>query len=117
MNRLFKPRVPGTPHLSQGDRCPHRRAGLHLRRQGNLKSATGENDNTTTFTYDGQERLGRIIGALGTITKWTRHNKGHITRIAEALPEEPQTDFSYDDNNRIKMIADPTAPIWYTPAG
>ena len=68
---------------------------------GNLKTATDENDNTTTFTYDGQERLERIIGALGTITRLTRNNKGHITRIAEALPEERQTDFSYDDNLRF----------------
>jgi RHS repeat-associated protein len=73
----------------------------------NLTSVTDPNSNTTTFSYDGQNRLTGTTDAMSDTTTWVYDNAGLLTSLIDANAHT--TTYTYDTVGRLQTVTVPTA--------
>ncbi|MBU4220004.1 MAG: hypothetical protein KKB90_13750, partial [Actinobacteria bacterium] len=94
--------------LHTGDPTGHHYVEFHYYPDNTLSRFTDANSNTTGYTYDGNNQLTGVTDPRGLETAYTYDGNWNLERIADARPEHYQTVFSYDDDNRLASIDDPS---------
>ncbi|MFH1149805.1 MAG: right-handed parallel beta-helix repeat-containing protein [Actinomycetota bacterium] len=107
--------------LSQEHPLGHHYAFYSWSPDNNLESFTDPNNNTTSYAYDGNNQLASVTDAMGMTTTYAYDENWNPATIRDARPEHYSTVFSYDDDNRLVSIDDPSdetpTTMEYDPAG